>query len=142
MFQTNKSNCSKGFSSRLKSGNLLCCRHQHQQTPKFSGLRTEFLNARTVALSDDYLAIIDRGDPKMVRIVDVSSGKLTKHTIDHNLEVLEIGISQYGPAMDRKVSTFTMGWDKRQLCSTTGLRWLRYCSSAGLYRSPHLHWKT
>ena len=60
-------------------------------------------NSRTVALSNDYLAIIDRGDPKMVRIVDVTSGKLTQNTINHNLEVLEIGISQYGPAMDRKI---------------------------------------
>jgi intraflagellar transport protein 80 len=41
--------------------------------PKFAGLRTEVLNERCVALSNDQLAIIDRADPKIVRIVDVPS---------------------------------------------------------------------
>ena len=34
-----------------------------------TGLRTELLNTRVVALSNDYLALIDRADPKIVRIV-------------------------------------------------------------------------
>jgi len=73
--------------------------------PKFSGLRTEFLNARSVSLSNEYLAIIDRGDPRNVRIVDVASGKLMQQAINHTLEILEVGISQgEGPSShDRKL---------------------------------------
>jgi intraflagellar transport protein 80 len=71
--------------------------------PKFAGLRTEFLNQRTVALANDYLAIIDRADPKQVRVVDVASGKLMQQGLVHSLDVLEVGISQYGPALDRKI---------------------------------------
>ena len=70
---------------------------------KYPGLRTEFLNRRSVALSNDYLAIIDRADPKLVRIVDVTSGRPMQQEIKHTLDVLEVGISQYGPALDRKI---------------------------------------
>ena len=60
-------------------------------------------NSRTVALSNDYLAIIDRGDSRVVRIIDVASGKPLAHSITHTLEVLQIGVSQHGLAIDRKL---------------------------------------
>ena len=44
-------------------------------TPKFQGLRVEFLNARHISLSADVLALIDPSDPKSVRIFDIISGK-------------------------------------------------------------------
>ena len=44
-------------------------------TPKFQGLRVEFLNARHIALSADVLALIDPSDPKIVRVFDIISGK-------------------------------------------------------------------
>jgi intraflagellar transport protein 80 len=71
--------------------------------PKFSGLRTEFLNKRSVALSNEYLAIIDRGTPTNVKIVDVASGKLMQQGLTHTLDVLEIGISQASGSHDRKI---------------------------------------
>lgn len=40
-------------------GRLLC-------TPKFKGLRNEFLNSNIVSLSSDYVAIVDRTDPKSI----------------------------------------------------------------------------
>jgi len=71
--------------------------------PRFQGLRSEFLNVRSVSISNDYLAIIDRGDSRVVRIIDVASGKPLAHSITHTLEVLQIGVSQHGLAIDRKL---------------------------------------
>jgi intraflagellar transport protein 80 len=44
-------------------------------TPKFQGLRVEFLNARHISLSADVLSLIDPSDPKNIRIFDIVSGK-------------------------------------------------------------------
>ena len=43
--------------------------------PKFSGLRPEFLNRQNVSISDDVVAVIDRANPKTIRVFDASSGK-------------------------------------------------------------------
>jgi len=43
-------------------------------SPKYQGLRIEFLNKRHISLSSDVLAIIDPMSPKIVRIFDIMSG--------------------------------------------------------------------
>lgn len=43
-------------------------------SPKYQGLRIEFLNARHISLSSDVLALIDPMSPKVVRIFDIMSG--------------------------------------------------------------------
>ncbi len=50
-------------------------------TPKFQGLRVEFLNARHISLSADVLSLIDPSDPKNIRIFDIVSGKQSTVTI-------------------------------------------------------------
>lgn len=44
-------------------------------SPKYQGLRVEFLNKRHISISSDVLAIIDPTNPKIVRIFDIMSGK-------------------------------------------------------------------
>ncbi len=40
-------------------------------TPKFQGLRVEFLNRRHLSISSDVLAMIDPANPKIVRVFDI-----------------------------------------------------------------------
>jgi len=44
-------------------------------SPKYQGLRVEFLNKRHISLSNDVLAIIDPMQSKVVRLFDIISGK-------------------------------------------------------------------
>ena len=62
-------------------------------TPKFQGLRVEFLNARHISLSADVLALIDPSDPKVVRIFDIISGKPSTVTITHSTEIVEMELN-------------------------------------------------
>ena len=62
-------------------------------TPKFQGLRVEFLNARHISLSSDVLALIDPVDPKIIRIFDIISGKSSTVTISHSTEILEMELN-------------------------------------------------
>jgi intraflagellar transport protein 80 len=77
--------------------------------PKFSGLRTEFLNHQSVSLSNDTLAIIDLGKRKsgetqgVIRLFDVNTGKQLNQTIKHSMEIVEVALNQTGPSLDRKL---------------------------------------
>jgi len=71
--------------------------------PKFQGLRTEFLNAQSVSLSNDVLALIDRADSKSVRFFDTAQGKPIGNPITHTLEITEIALNQMGSTPDRKL---------------------------------------
>ena len=73
--------------------------------PKFSGLRTEFLNNQAVGLSDDIIAIIDKGESKStaIRILDVSTGKELDKIV-HNMEITQVEVSQFGTKADRCIS--------------------------------------
>jgi intraflagellar transport protein 80 len=44
-------------------------------SPKYQGLRVEFLNQRHISLASDVIAIIDPVNPKQVKIFDINSGK-------------------------------------------------------------------
>ena len=44
-------------------------------SPKYSGLRVEFLNKRFITLGPDVISILDTSNPKIIRSFDVSSGK-------------------------------------------------------------------
>ena len=54
-------------------------------SPKFQGLRTELLNSQSVTLSPETLAVIDKADPKTIRIFDAASGKARGEPIVHAL---------------------------------------------------------
>ncbi|KAI9144555.1 hypothetical protein BKA69DRAFT_1122387 [Paraphysoderma sedebokerense] len=71
-------------------------------SPKYNGLRIESLSERTVTLSTDTLAIRDTIDEKTVHLFDVVSGKTIHETpIKHTLEIIELGLDQVGPTMNR-----------------------------------------
>ncbi len=72
-------------------------------TPKFQGLRVEFLNARHISLSADVLALIDPSDPKVVRIFDIISGKPSTVTITHSTEIVEMELNQVEMSSERKM---------------------------------------
>lgn len=62
-------------------------------SPKYQGLRIEFLNKRHISLSSDVLALIDPMSPKVVRIFDIMSGKMAAENIEHKTEILEMKLN-------------------------------------------------
>jgi len=63
-------------------------------TPRFNGLRGEFLNRRTVSLSNDCVAILDRSDSKTVRCFDVNNGRQVGNPITHKVEIVHLALNQ------------------------------------------------
>ena len=72
-------------------------------TPKYQGLRVEFLNQRHISLSSDVLAVIDPSNPKMVRVFDIQSGKDTNTPIQHSTEIIEMDLNQVEMSSERKM---------------------------------------
>jgi intraflagellar transport protein 80 len=72
-------------------------------SPKFQGLRVEFLNKRHISISSDVLAIIDPINSKIVRIFDVMSGKPAAQIIEHSTEVCEMDLNQIDMSSERKM---------------------------------------
>ena len=72
-------------------------------SPKYQGLRIEFLNKRHIAISSDVLALIDPISPKLVRIFDVLSGRLETTQIEHSCEIMEMELNQIEMASERKM---------------------------------------
>ena len=44
-------------------------------SPKYSGMKLEFLNKRLISLSIDVIAMVDSGNPKLIRIFEIGSTK-------------------------------------------------------------------
>jgi len=72
-------------------------------TPKYQGLRVEFLNQRHLSLSSDVLAVIDPSNPKSIKVFDIQSGKATNAPIEHTTEILEMDLNQVEMASERKM---------------------------------------
>jgi intraflagellar transport protein 80 len=72
-------------------------------SPKYQGLRIEFLNKRHISLSTDVLALIDPMSPKVIRIFDIMSGKMAAENIEHSAEILEMKLNQIEMASERKL---------------------------------------
>jgi intraflagellar transport protein 80 len=62
-------------------------------SPKYQGLRVEFITRRHISLSGDVLAVIDPTNPKIVKIFDVMSGKASSVQIEHSTEILEMDLN-------------------------------------------------
>ncbi|KAJ3086032.1 Intraflagellar transport protein 80 [Quaeritorhiza haematococci] len=78
-------------------------------SPKYPGLRPEFLHMQTLALSGDVVAVRDRADEKAIYLFDVATGKPLQNIsqegagqgqqqqpgiIRHSVEVVEMALSQ------------------------------------------------
>ena len=98
--------CEKCFATIDNSMGVRVWSYEGRQmsNPKFSGLRPEFLNRQNVSISDDVVAIVDRANPKMIRMFDSSSGKDMGEPIQHQLDILEIALGQAGLGSERKVA--------------------------------------
>lgn len=74
-------------------------------TPRFQGLRPEFLSSDCISLSSDVIAVVDQTDFKTIRCFDVLTGRSlgSGAEIKHDLEVGKVALSQYGrSSMDRR----------------------------------------
>ena len=71
-------------------------------SPKYQGLRIEFLSARHISLASDVLALIDPSNAKIVRIFDITSGKPGQQ-IEHATDIVEMELNQVEVATERKM---------------------------------------
>lgn len=72
-------------------------------SPKYQGLRVEFLNKRHLSLSGDVLALIDPMNSKIVRVFDIMSGKPAAQQIEHSTEIIEMELNQVEMSSERKM---------------------------------------
>ncbi|XP_015262731.1 PREDICTED: intraflagellar transport protein 80 homolog [Gekko japonicus] len=75
-------------------------------SPKFPGMRTDILNAQTVSLSNDTLAVRDKSDEKVIYLFETLSGKPLGDgkPLSHKTEILEIALDQKGLTNERKIA--------------------------------------
>ncbi|XP_063476445.1 intraflagellar transport protein 80 homolog isoform X2 [Symphalangus syndactylus] len=87
-------------------------------SPKFPGMRTDILNAQTVSLSNDTIAIRDKADEKIIFLFEASTGKPLGDGkfLSHENEILEIALDQKGLTNDRKIAFIDKN---RDLCITS-----------------------
>jgi intraflagellar transport protein 80 len=72
-------------------------------SPKYQGLRVEFLNKRHISLSNDVLALIDPMQSKIVRLFDIISGKPSTSQIEHSTDIIEMKLNQIDMSSERKM---------------------------------------
>ncbi|NXU94950.1 IFT80 protein, partial [Xiphorhynchus elegans] len=75
-------------------------------SPKYPGMRTDTLNAQTVSLSNDTLAVKDKADEKVIYIFEALSGKPLGDgkPLTHKTEIVEIALDQKGLTSERKIA--------------------------------------
>ncbi|KAK7820931.1 hypothetical protein U0070_025989 [Myodes glareolus] len=75
-------------------------------SPKFPGMRTDILNAQTVSLSNDTVAVKDKADEKIIFLFEASTGKPLGDgkLLSHKNEISEIALDQKGLTNDRKIA--------------------------------------
>nr|XP_020471287.1 intraflagellar transport protein 80 homolog isoform X1 [Monopterus albus]XP_020471288.1 intraflagellar transport protein 80 homolog isoform X1 [Monopterus albus]XP_020471290.1 intraflagellar transport protein 80 homolog isoform X1 [Monopterus albus] len=75
-------------------------------SPKFPGMRADILNAQSVSLSTDTIAVRDKNDEKVILLFDGLTGKALGDgkPLTHKLEVVEIALDQCGPSTERKIA--------------------------------------
>jgi len=77
---------------------------RHQSSPKYQGLRPEFITAQTYTMSDDTIAIIDKTDEKSIIIFETTTGRLiNKEPLRHHQEILEIGLNLHESSYQRQL---------------------------------------
>lgn len=73
-------------------------------TIKFSGLRSEFLNHKTLSICRDAVCLVDPTSPKTIRVFDVYTGRPVGQPIVHKLDIIAISLNQQGSGADRKIA--------------------------------------
>jgi intraflagellar transport protein 80 len=80
-------------------------------TPRAAGLSAEHLNARTLALSDDTIAAVDRTRPGCVLFFDVHTGKQMGDALEHTADISAVSLDTRGPATGRLCSLLDANGD-------------------------------
>ena len=70
-------------------------------SPRFQGLRAEYLTREMVALSPDVVAVVDTVDNKNVYLVDASSNNRTLGRLVHSGDVVEVSLNQFTIPQER-----------------------------------------
>ncbi|CAG0925994.1 unnamed protein product, partial [Notodromas monacha] len=72
--------------------------------PKWPGLRPDLLNAKTLSLSNDTIAVREKNDEKHILFFDAASGKALndQKPFAHTTEVMEVALNQGGSVADRR----------------------------------------
>uniref|UniRef100_A0A8C5PNY8 Intraflagellar transport protein 80 homolog n=1 Tax=Leptobrachium leishanense TaxID=445787 RepID=A0A8C5PNY8_9ANUR len=75
-------------------------------SPRVPGMRIDNLNVQTVSLSNDTIAIKDKGDEKLIYLFDALSGKPfgDGKPLTHKMDILQIALDQSGHANGRKIA--------------------------------------
>lgn len=73
--------------------------------PKFTGLRPDFLIRELVSLSPDTLAVVDSVDPKIIQILDTTSGKV-QAKLAHSAEVCNVYLNQHNLGPQERIMAF------------------------------------
>lgn len=73
-------------------------------SPKYSGLRVEFLNKRYVTIGPDTISILDTSNPKIIRSFDIATGKPAVVNVEHGLEITDIILNQTENPAERKIA--------------------------------------
>ncbi|XP_030071802.1 intraflagellar transport protein 80 homolog [Microcaecilia unicolor] len=75
-------------------------------SPKLPGIRTDILNAQTVSLSNDTIAIKDKADEKLIYLFEALTGKPVGDgkPLTHKIEIVEIALDQKGLTNERKIA--------------------------------------
>jgi intraflagellar transport protein 80 len=80
-------------------------------SPKYSGLRIEFLNKRFITLGPDVISILDTSNPKIIRSFDIGTSKATAVNIEHILEITDIVLNQTENSSERKIAFLDVNKD-------------------------------
>mmetsp|Transcript_19257 Transcript_19257/g.42924 ORF Transcript_19257/g.42924 Transcript_19257/m.42924 type:complete len:770 (+) Transcript_19257:82-2391(+) len=76
-------------------------------TPKFQGLRAEYLTRDMVSLSPDTLVVVDSVDPKNIQILDASSGRAMGKLTHAAAEVVAVQLNQHSLGPQERILAFS-----------------------------------
>lgn len=86
----------RGMQVFTYEGRLVC-------NPKIPNLHPQYLKSGNVSLSADCLAVIDKANPNLTHILDIQTGKPLSDPVKHEVEIVEVALSQTGLVSDRKL---------------------------------------
>lgn len=69
---------------------------KHISSPKFQGMKVE-------SISSDVIALLDKNNPKLIRLFDVISGKALNSNIENSNEIISLQLNQTEMVNERKL---------------------------------------
>lgn len=69
---------------------------KHVSSPKFQGMKVE-------SISSDVIALLDKANPKLIRLFDITSGKALSSNIENSNEIVSLQLNQTEMVNERKL---------------------------------------